>query len=73
MTQHKSGWKAAWLGLLLALFGTSVVLMGTPKPEAKGPPAVAPPAQAGEYAGGDQCLACHDIEEAFKKNPHYKS
>ncbi|HKZ52382.1 MAG TPA: DmsE family decaheme c-type cytochrome [Candidatus Acidoferrales bacterium] len=47
--------------------------MGSPKPEAKGPPAVAPPAQAGEYAGGDQCLACHDIEEAFKKNPHYKS
>jgi DmsE family decaheme c-type cytochrome len=27
--------------------------------------------QEGEYAGGDMCFACHDIEEAFQKNPHY--
>jgi DmsE family decaheme c-type cytochrome len=32
-----------------------------------------PAAQASEYAGGDACFACHDIEAAFKKNPHYKT
>lgn len=33
------------------------------------PPAAA---QQGEYAGGDACFACHDLEETFRKNPHYK-
>jgi len=73
MKRHKSGWKVALLGLLLGVFSTSVALMGSPKPKAKGPPAAGPPVQMAEYAGGDMCFACHDIEEAFKKNPHYKS
>lgn len=73
MKRQKSGWKVALLGLLLGTFSTSVALMGSPKPEAKEPPAAGPPTQMGEYAGGDMCFACHGIEEAFQKNPHYKS
>ncbi|MFQ5722842.1 MAG: DmsE family decaheme c-type cytochrome, partial [Terriglobia bacterium] len=34
------------------------------------PPGSSPPAQDA-YAGGDTCLVCHDMEESFRKNPHY--
>ncbi len=31
------------------------------------------PALESDYVGGEACLTCHDIQEAFKKNPHYKN
>ena len=62
MLQRKDGWKLAVLGIFLAAFASGFALL-----------AKAPPAQQKNYVGGDTCLACHDIEEAFAKNPHYKS
>ena len=62
MLQQKDGWKVAVLGIFLAAFASGFALL-----------AKAPPAQQKNYVGGDTCLACHDIEEAFAKNPHYKS
>ena len=81
MPQPKSGWKAAIVGLFLMAFVASAALLGTAEPggkvspSGKASPALAAKAgqQAGDYAGGDACLACHDIEAAFKKNPHYKN
>ena len=81
MPHLKSGWKAAIVGLFLMAFAASTALLGTAEPRGKvSPSGKASPAlaakagqQAGDYAGGDACLACHDIEAAFKKNPHYKS
>lgn len=72
MKPAKSGLKAAVVGVLLALVMTTAALVALAAKGPKTPPAATPPAQAGEYAGGDQCFACHDIEEAFKENPHYK-
>ncbi len=62
MLQRKDGWKLAVLGIFLAAFASGFGLL-----------AKAPPTQQKNYVGGDTCLACHDIEEAFAKNPHYKS
>ncbi|MFQ5696569.1 MAG: DmsE family decaheme c-type cytochrome, partial [Terriglobia bacterium] len=65
---------------------TVSALLGTAGPDDKVSPGAAPatksvdnmsppPAAAaqGAYVGGDTCLGCHDIEAAFKKNPHYKT
>ena len=56
MLQRKDGWKLAVLGIILAAFASGFALL-----------AEAPPAQQKNYVGGDTCLACHDIEEAFAK------
>ena len=81
MPQPKSGWKAAIVGLFLMAFVASAALLGTAEPggkvsparSGKATPAASAAQQAGDYAGGDACFACHDIEAAFKKNPHYKN
>lgn len=71
MPQLGSGWKPALLGLILVVFASSAALIGKSRPgDTVSPPPPAP--QASDYVGGDTCLGCHDIEEAFKKNPHYK-
>lgn len=62
MQSRKDGWKLAVLGFSLTLFASAFALV-----------AKAPPAQQTGYVGGDACLTCHDIGEAFAKNPHYKS
>ncbi len=71
MARCVSRWKAAILAVLPALFALSSALVGTAWLVDAVAPA-SPPAQSG-YVGGDTCLACHDIGEAFAKNPHYKS
>lgn len=73
MPQRQSGWKPALLGLILVVFASGVVLLGKARPGdnvSAAPPAPTPKAE--DYVGGDTCLGCHDIEAAFKKNPHYK-
>lgn len=71
MSQRQSGWKLTILGLLLFLFAFSAAVVVTARPGDKVPPA-RPPQKDTDYVGGDTCLTCHDIEAAFKKNPHYK-
>jgi DmsE family decaheme c-type cytochrome len=41
-------------------------------PEAIPAPAAQEP-DDGNYADGESCFACHDIESEFKKNPHFRS
>lgn len=73
MPQRRTGWKPALLGFFLMVFGASVAAIGKARPGDNVSPAPTPAAQASEYVGGDTCLGCHDIEAAFKKNPHYKT
>ena len=73
MTVQKSGWKAALLGVFLLLLATGAVLTVTARSkEKKSSPQASFPQQS-EYAGGEACFACHDLEEAFKKNSHYQT
>lgn len=73
MTEHKGAWKAALLGVFLLLLALGAVLTVTAR--SKGKKTLSQPSfpQQSEYAGGDACFACHDLEEAFKKNPHYSA
>jgi DmsE family decaheme c-type cytochrome len=83
MEQRHTESKPAVLGLFLALFALAAALAGTARaPDRttkakKDPPKVGTVAWASapeaDFVGGDACLACHQIEDAFKKNPHYKT
>lgn len=55
-------------GKLLGVLLVAVALGGArPSPGSSPAPAAQ---EAGGYLGGDACLHCHDIREAFAKNPH---
>jgi DmsE family decaheme c-type cytochrome len=71
MNLDKTGWKLTILGVLILFLLGITALVGVARPPDKAGPASVLPAQEGEYAGGDMCFVCHDIEEAFQKNPHY--
>lgn len=71
MEDHRRHWELPVLTLFLLVFAPSVALIGEAPSADK--VAVVATMQAGEYAGGDMCFTCHDIEDAFRKNPHYKT
>ena len=76
MTDLQIGWKPTILTLTLAIFASCAAFVGTAQPHTPdGDPArtSGPVAQGPEYADGEACFACHDIESAFKRNPHYKN
>ena len=71
MKLHKTAWKLTLLGVLLLFLCGTLALVGAAGPPVEAAPAAGLTVQEGEYAGGDMCFVCHDIEEAFQKNPHY--
>jgi DmsE family decaheme c-type cytochrome len=84
MLPRKLAAKVPLFTLILVLVAAALALVGTAGPRnkssSKTPKAKkseyklsqAPQAgKAEDYVGGDACFACHDIETAFKKNPHY--
>ncbi|MFQ5664009.1 MAG: DmsE family decaheme c-type cytochrome [Terriglobia bacterium] len=86
MANWREGRNVALLSLFLLLFAFGAAVIATAGPGDKLSPAEAaakkrdntlslavPPAQESEYVGGADCLVCHDIEQAFAKNPHYKT
>lgn len=87
MEQRGTEWKLEMLSVFLLVVALASALLNTAragdkmsrgappanKSSDKMPAAASTPLQQGGYAGGDSCFACHDIEDAFKKNPHYKT
>lgn len=67
--------RASALQVLVRIgFVLSALLLGNPQPTHPNLAAqAAAPAREGEYLGGEACLHCHDIRDAFAKNPHYKN
>lgn len=74
MTQGGRGGELAALTLCLLVFLAGASRLGKAQPGSDLPSfSLASYAQERFYLGGETCLACHDIRDAFAKNPHYKN
>ncbi len=78
----RRSWQQAVTSFFFAVLAIGAAAVGTARPAADKAPkqkaayqSVRPHEQAKpeDYVGGEACFACHQIEEAFKKNPHYKT
>ncbi|MCI0403505.1 MAG: DmsE family decaheme c-type cytochrome [Acidobacteria bacterium] len=78
MTHQTSTRKLAALSLFLAVLALSAAAWGTAESSARKAKSQADrsanphrDAKLEDYVGGEACFACHQIEDAFKENPHY--